>query len=451
MITYNYTPLISIVLLYRGKYEQLLKTLAVINNSTERHIGVVIVDISGAQTVQKLDIFQYECEIKYVYGRADEAITTGISHATAPIIMVHNADIYYSSNLVEYVCQNLQPDSGLVFDCYQGAQQVDIICATHAINIAGITGITNVMDLRDYLTTHHMVQTCGLYTGIREYVTPDYHSICALIRGKTSHTVDNTTNRIVTNYNLKGICAGIGITTFSDAKTSIERVLIIDTTLASLKKTVQNTDIIVVIVVDGSCIAEHKRILDRYATDFDIIYKPENRGIWAAKNTCIKYLMDRGVDIGFLADDDVKFYDGWYRAYIAAILSTQIQHFTYCPSIMGGMADFEITAINGYDVKKRPENAHGCFITFTRSLIDQIRYFKEFAYKYGHEHCNFTERCIKYAGNQHGVYDIVDCEKYVELNALSMSCKSMVVDYAGWHVNAKIRKEDERMYEPFLD
>jgi hypothetical protein len=79
----------------------------------------------------------------------------------------------------------------------------------------------------------------------------------------------------------------------------------------------------VTIVDDASSCKQHMRYLDQLerSRGYRVIRRPVNGGISRAKNTCLRALAELDVDIGFLAEDDIVFYDGWDEAYVRATLS----------------------------------------------------------------------------------------------------------------------------------
>lgn len=247
----------------------------------------------------------------------------------------------------------------------------------------------------------------------------------------------NPTYHIYNNYVLDNIKIGIGITTYSDEKTSDTRIKIIDDSLSSLRKTLENKpiDCTVIVVVDGSVVDKHRSVLNKYADIFRIVYKPKNTGIGAAKNTCINLLLKENIDYGFLADDDMLYKDNWYKAYCSYMMGTDIQHLIFFP-----LKYFE------YDTVTKIHKHHkvvdldpllsGCFITFTEETINKVGYFRVLPYKYGHEHCDFTMRCLD-SGICPYRTDIYESSYFLDLHPDSIVAKSIEVDYDGVEKNGK--------------
>lgn len=225
---------------------------------------------------------------------------------------------------------------------------------------------------------------------------------------------------IVENRDFKKVPFGVAITTYSDGNTTLERLNIIDESLTSLKNSGSN--ILVVIVVDGSFTPEHKKILDKFNDIFKIIYREKNGGISLAKNTAISELIKRGITVGFLADDDIIYHPGWNDFYIKTLLETGVEHFCYWPS------DSFHTIMLNVEKNRKPishtlSGISGCFLTFTKKIIHRVGYFRKMPYLYGFEHEEFTGRCIgaSFVDKQ---YDGIDSSKYIKLNSRSIDNQS---------------------------
>lgn len=212
---------------------------------------------------------------------------------------------------------------------------------------------------------------------------------------------------------------GIAISTFSNQKTSKNRLNIISQSLSSLEKNLklQDFDIYVVIVVDGKVPKEHMDILNKYS--FDIHVKKNNGGVARVKNTSIRILLEHNIDIGFLADDDVLYKKDFLKPYINSITQGNISHMGYCqvPEKVHPKNEWESmgyikTQYNGVEVMKHGGKSVGCWLSFTPELINKIGYFKVMEGKYGYEHINFTLRCIEQNVIPHAM-DILDPENYL--------------------------------------
>jgi len=233
---------------------------------------------------------------------------------------------------------------------------------------------------------------------------------------------------------------GLSISTHSSDDTTPKRIEIIKECLDSVP---QNDNIYVNIVADG-VVEEHKKLLDIYP--FDIIYQ-ENRGISSTKNIGIKNIIDNGCDIGFLMDDDMIIKDEKVFDHYSNIMkSTGIPHFSYYIDRNNCQ---EIILEKNVTIAKTPL-VNGCLLTFTKDLIEDIGYFKILPYKYGHEHSNFSRRCLHY-GKIPFFCDIINANKYIELNPDSINLRSGVFpeyDSVEMKTNEKISYSLDR-YVPF--
>lgn len=185
--------------------------------------------------------------------------------------------------------------------------------------------------------------------------------------------------------------------------------------LASLRRTSYRDP--VVIVDDGSTCAEHLRYLDELAAEdrYELIRRQANGGISRAKNTCLRAIAQRDVDVGFLAEDDILFHEGWHEAYIAAMRRSAIQHFSWNPA---GPYD-RVVACNGSLVTATC-GIVGLLLTCTREVLARVGGFKILPHRYGYEHIQWTYRNIL-AGFAPFPCDLVDSQRFIERNTLPSS------------------------------
>ena len=203
------------------------------------------------------------------------------------------------------------------------------------------------------------------------------------------------------NKKLSEIKVGIAISSFTEEKTDNNRFALIDKSLSSLENIIKNTNIniYVVIVVDGHIPIKHTKIITKYS--FDIHIRCNNGGVARTKNTSIRLLLEKNIDIGFLADDDVLYKNGCLEEYCSTILNGQIHHIGYCqmhplvhPKNEWEKMGYIETEYNEQKIIKHQGGGVGCWLSFTPELIKKIGYFKVMKGKYGYEHINFTHRCI---------------------------------------------------------
>lgn len=218
---------------------------------------------------------------------------------------------------------------------------------------------------------------------------------------------------------LKDLKVGIAISTFTEDKTEKKRYEIIDRSLSSLQNMIKNTEvnIYVVIVVDGEVPEKHNKLLSKY--NFNICRRPQNGGVAKTKNTSIRLLLEKNVDIGFLADDDMLYKDGCIEKYCDVILKGKIHHIGFCPMhpLVHPKNEWEKfgyikVILNGQKVMKHG-GMTGCWLSFTPELIKKIGYFKVMTGKYGYEHINFSHRCVYHKMIPHAC-DIVNPFEYID-------------------------------------
>jgi len=239
---------------------------------------------------------------------------------------------------------------------------------------------------------------------------------------------------------------GIAISTYFCDKTPPERLDIFRRSLESLFST--GYDGAIVIVDDGSTCYEHFKLLLEisHGHRINLIDRPHG-GIARAKNTCIKALLDEGVDVGFLADDDILYKSGvWHTQYAEAIKKTGIDHLSYFLE----STPCEIRVIDGIRIRQTP-SVNGCFLTFTRKLIEKIGFFKILPNEYGHEHSNFSIRAARLAG-QGGFFDLDGSAGLLELIPESVVNKSVgPVDPGQFKENERHAIMMGFQYEPLLE
>lgn len=235
---------------------------------------------------------------------------------------------------------------------------------------------------------------------------------------------------------------GIAITTHSGDYTKPGRYAMINNCFRTLSEVAPKA--IVHIISDGIT-ERHRKIINGYP-QFRHIERSENGGIAKAKNTCIQSLLDEGVEIGFLLDDDLVFQENIFIHYAMAILRTGIPHFCYFEE--------KAATVNykGVDIRQT-SFVMGSLLTFTRELIEKVGYFKVFDYKYGHEHSNFSRRCliqnhIPFFCDIPNSYDMVRMDFRSMLGDIG---KSMPIDWARCQKNEEDSMHFLDQYVPFID
>jgi hypothetical protein len=106
-----------------------------------------------------------------------------------------------------------------------------------------------------------------------------------------------------------------------------------------------------------------------------IIQLPERRGIAYCKNMCMWSLRTyHGIaggrltsSIGFLADDDILFQEGWWEPYVKAIRQTKKPHFCWTkPSIPHTEGKINELLV------RRTDGANGCLMTYNKKVLDKV-------------------------------------------------------------------------------
>ncbi len=220
---------------------------------------------------------------------------------------------------------------------------------------------------------------------------------------------------------------GIAVSTYSEESTHSFRYEIIEKSLSSLASTIKNTpkniEINVVVTIDGEVPDEHLSLIEKFADTFEVVHRKVNGGVSKVKNTGIRTLLEKSVDVGILVDDDVLFHDGWIEVYIQLIEDFQLHHLAWNDKRIfenlkitkpssGALKSFSYVKKKGYDLIKHPGTC-GIFLTFTPALIEKIGYFKVMPGKIGNEHQHFTLRANRAGMIGHPI-DLVNSYEFIE-------------------------------------
>lgn len=219
---------------------------------------------------------------------------------------------------------------------------------------------------------------------------------------------------------IKNDLIGLAISTYSNEKTDAKRLDIINKSLQSLEEYIKtsNLNLYIVVVVDGPIPSSHTKII--FEKKFNIYLRKRNGGVAKTKNTCIKILLEKEVDIGILCDDDVIYKPNCIEKYVETMIKCNLHHMSFCqmpelvhPKNEWSKMGYIQTQINNINIMKHGGGGVGCLLTFTKELIDKIGYFKILSGKYGYEHINFTHRCI-YHNMIPFVSDIMNSLDYID-------------------------------------
>jgi hypothetical protein len=227
---------------------------------------------------------------------------------------------------------------------------------------------------------------------------------------------------------------GLFVKTYANEKTSNIRINIIEELFISLKNNV-DSNIIKILIVDCSTNDYHKQIIENYSYIFnEIIYNNKNKGISICQNIGMRHLIYKyDIDIGFCCDDDIIIHQNGINKYVEAIIKSNIPHFCYYP--YRELVEAQIINPEYFTQEIYTDNIlflekgiSGCFLSFTKSMIEKKGYFPKLIYNYGYEHEIFTYNYFEKIIN----FDIIsnnskisNSEKYIELNKLSLHNKSL--------------------------
>ena len=199
----------------------------------------------------------------------------------------------------------------------------------------------------------------------------------------------------------------------------------------------------VLIVDDGSTCEAHLAYLRDLARQgrYRVIRRATNGGISRAKNTCLRALLTSGAEVGFLAEDDILFAEGWADAYTQAMQRSRIQHFSwYTPD------DANRVVVCNEALVTATAGLLGLLMTFTREVIATVGGFKILPHRYGFEHVHWTQRVVS-AGLAPFWVDIADSSRYVQRNSRPPSLDEKDVQ-DGTEANRGPGCEIGRIYEP---
>lgn len=199
----------------------------------------------------------------------------------------------------------------------------------------------------------------------------------------------------------------------------------------------------VIIVDDGSTCERHLKYLDLLHNTgrYEIVRRTTNGGISRAKNTCLRILASRGIEFGFLAEDDILFHDGWDRAYIDAMNRSGIRHFSWYPH----NPNDRVVACNGCLVTAT-SGLLGLLLSMTNEVLQRVGGFKILPHNYGYEHIQWTYRNIL-AQLAPFPCDIFESHKYIGRNVLPSSVDEQEA-LAGAQRNRQSGYVIDRLFEP---
>jgi GT2 family glycosyltransferase len=175
-------------------------------------------------------------------------------------------------------------------------------------------------------------------------------------------------------------------------------------------------------------IAKHTKVEHRLFVYDDTLTQ---KGVAYGKNQCINTLYNQGCTDFFLFDDDcfpIKY--NWHIPFIDShfkhlIYATKKEH-NYLASI-NVKNDDTLSA-------KYFEGSAGCFLYFTKEVVDTIGYFNEQYYLYGFEHAGYSRRIYNAGLTQ---------QSFICLNTTKENIHSLDIDgsFNGYENTITLEKE----------
>jgi len=151
----------------------------------------------------------------------------------------------------------------------------------------------------------------------------------------------------------------------------------------------------VTVVDDHSTDLPHIAYLEGLeASGIFVVRRPKRGGIARAKNTCLRVLQGSKFSFGFIMEDDMEVSGQWWKRYTDAHRTTGIHHFSWASNnYFSTMKKVRKKVKRGFAVKCSRLN--GSLLTVTPQQIRTLGGFKVLPHKWGYEHVNYTERCIR--------------------------------------------------------
>ena len=177
-----------------------------------------------------------------------------------------------------------------------------------------------------------------------------------------------------------------------------------------------------------------------YPFQFEYIQHKENKGIGAAKNTALKYLLSKDCDYYVLIEDDIIVKRRAFEKYIETIKVTGLQHLMF--SQHGPSCKVNGKPNPRLIVNYTPEigialypNCVGCFLVYTKDILQKVGLFDE-KFLNAAEHLSHSFEISKVDGTSAWWWfaDITDSWKYLEEQACS-EVSSVIRPRADWRGN----------------
>lgn len=145
--------------------------------------------------------------------------------------------------------------------------------------------------------------------------------------------------------------------------------------------------------------------------------------VYYNSNIVLKYAEKSDFDFGFIINDDILFKKDWFLKYYEKSKETELEHLCYC--IDNSETRYEEKLKTNGNVLK----SNGVLLTFTKNIVEKIGFFEENKFKVrGQAHHDWSRRCCRLGfNNAETFYDILDSNKYIELN--NKNYESTILSY----------------------
>lgn len=229
---------------------------------------------------------------------------------------------------------------------------------------------------------------------------------------------------------------GIAISVYSDKKTPKERLLASFKCLNYIFLLIPNCNIY--IIIDGNVVDSHYNFLENLKKNYKncYLYKNEsNFGISITKNICLKILNNNeNLKYFCLLDDDIFIKNNFINFSIEILKKFDIPILT---NFNKGLPFYENKLRDKCFILSK--FFLGNILVFTRQFFNLYGYFREFPYKWGEEHQEFTKR---YLYDSKYKYTTIDFRKYINDefvfgNVNTLHLHSLKVDHNKVKLNKK--------------
>lgn len=205
---------------------------------------------------------------------------------------------------------------------------------------------------------------------------------------------------------MSSVKIGVGLCTYNRPDKALQ-------TAKAVKETTQGVNL--VCSIDGGDFSKYN-IEEFLKLGYEIVIG-ENQGVVRNKNRIINYLQN--CDFIFIIEDDLTpVKAGWVEKYIEALQCTGYDHINYL---------HEAARVTKFKEKKYSDNITieyfgllgGTLMVMTNKCIHQVGIIDPEYKFYGHEHTDYTRRCLQanlYASSGEGHPHIMGIDEYLKLD-----------------------------------